>query len=69
MQPSEYFILVLFIVLGVFSITASVLNLDWYFQTDGARIFVKRFGRNARIFYILLGIGLIACGVVGFIYW
>ena len=36
MQPSEYFILVLFIVLGVFSITASVLNLDWYFQTDGA---------------------------------
>lgn len=70
MRPSEYFILVLFIVLGVFSITASVLNLDWYFQTDGARIFVKRFGRNgARIFYVLLGIGLIACGVVGFIYW
>ena len=70
MQPSEYFILVLFIVLGVFSIAASALNLDWYFQTDGARIFVKRFGRNgARIFYVLLGIGLIACGVVGFIYW
>lgn len=70
MQPSEYFILVLFIVLGVFSIIASVLNLDWYFQTDGARILVKRFGRNgARIFYVLLGIALIACGVVGFIYW
>lgn len=70
MQPSEYFILVLFIVLGVFSITASALNLDWYFQTDGAKMFVKRFGRNgARIFYVLLGIGLIACGVVGFIYW
>ena len=70
MQPSEYFILVLFIVLGVFSIIASVWNLDWYFQTDGARMFVKRFGRNgARIFYVLLGIGLIACGVVGFIYW
>lgn len=70
MQPSEYFILVLFIVLGVFSITASALNLDWYFQTDGAKMFVKRFGRNgARIFYVLLGIALIACGVVGFIYW
>ena len=70
MQPSEYFILVLFIVLGAFSITASVLYLDLYFETDGARIFVKRFGRNgARIFYVLLGIGLIACGVVGFIYW
>ena len=70
MQPSEYIILVLCIVFGVFSITASVLNLDWYFQTDGASIFVKRFGRNgARIFYVLLGIGLIACGVVGFIYW
>ena len=70
MAPSEYFILILFIALGLFSLVAAIWNIDWYFQTDGARIFVKRFGRNgARIFYILLGIGLIACGVVGFIYW
>lgn len=70
MQPSEYFILVLFIVLGAFSITASALNLDWYFRTDGAKIFVRRFGRKgARVFYVLLGMALITCGVAGFICW
>ena len=70
MEPSEYFILVLFILLGVFSIIASIFNFDWYFETDGAKTFVRWLGRNgARIFYLILGIALIACGVLGFIYW
>ncbi|RHJ92142.1 immunity 17 family protein [Parabacteroides bouchesdurhonensis] len=70
MEPSEYFILILFIVLGAFSIIAAVFNLDWYFQTSGAATFVKRFGRGgARVFYVLLGLALIACGVAGFLYW
>lgn len=70
MGPAEYFILVLFIALGCFSVVAAAWNIDWYFQTDGARPFVRQFGRNgARIFYVLLGLALIACGVAGFIYW
>ena len=63
MEPTEYFILILFIALGVFSIVAAALNLDWYFQTSGAMTFVKWLGRKgARIFYVLLGLGLIAYG-------
>lgn len=70
MAPSEYFILILFIALGLFSLVAAIWNIDWYFHTDGARMFVQRLGRNgARVFYILLGLALIACGVAGFVYW
>ena len=70
MEPSEYFILILFITLGIFSIIAAILNLDWYFQTYGAMTFVKWLGRKgARIFYVLLGLGLIACGVTGLVFW
>lgn len=70
MDPSEYFILFLFIALGVFSVTAAAFNFEWYFQTSGAMTFVNKFGRKgARIFYALLGAALIACGVIGLIYW
>lgn len=61
MGPSEYFILVIFIALGLFSLTAAILNIDWYFKTSGAATFIKLFGRQgARIFYGLLGLALIA---------
>lgn len=70
MEPSEYFILLLFILLGLFSLIAAIRDLDWYFQTSGAMTFVKWFGRKgARIFYGLLGLGLITSGVMGFMYW
>lgn len=70
MGPSEYFILVIFIALGLFSLIAAILNIDWYFKTSGAATFIKLFGRQgARIFYGLLGLALIACGVCGLLYW
>lgn len=70
MDPSEYFILFLFIALGIFSIVAAIFNFEWYFQTSGAMTFVNKFGRKgARIFYALLGVALIACGTIGLIYW
>ena len=70
MGPSEYFILVIFIALGLFSLTAAILNIDWYFKTSGAATFIKLFGRQgARIFYGLLGLALIACGGCGLLYW
>ena len=50
MDPSEYFILSLFIALGLFSIVAAICNFDWYFKTSGAMTFVNWFGRGgARI--------------------
>lgn len=70
MGPSEYFILILFIALGAFSIVAALFNFDWYFETSGATTFVRWLGRKgARIFYALLGAGLIACGTAGLLYW
>lgn len=70
MEPSEYLILALFIALGLFSIIAALFNFDWYFETSGAMTFVKWLGRpGARLFYLLLGIGLVACGVLGLLYW
>ena len=52
MGPSEYFILVIFIALGLFSLTAAILNIDWYFKTSGAATFIKLFGRQgARILW------------------
>jgi len=70
MEPTEYFILTLFIALGIFSIVAAILNLDWYFQTSGAMTFVKWLGgKGARIFFALLGLGLITCGVTGLLFW
>lgn len=69
MEPTEYFILILYRI-RIFSVIAAILNLDWYFQTSGAMTFVRWLGRKgARIFYALLGLGLIACGVAGLIFW
>lgn len=70
MEPSEYFMFILFIALGVFSMVAAIFNFDWYFKTSGAITFVNWFGRGgARLFYVLLGLALIACGVIGLTYW
>ena len=70
MTPSEYFIFALFIGLGVFSVVAAVLDLEWYFQTRAAQTFVRWLGRTgARLFYVLLGIGLISCGVLAILYY
>ncbi len=70
MAPSEYFIFALFIGLGLFSVVAAVLNLEWYFQTSAAQTFVRWFGRTgARLFYVFLGVGLITCGVLAILYY
>lgn len=66
MTPAEYFMMFLFIALGLFSLLAAIFNFDWYFKTSGAMTFVKWLGHGgARIFYAVLGLGLIACGLAG----
>ena len=39
MEPADYFILAVFIALGLFSLIAALFNLDWYFNTSGASTF------------------------------
>lgn len=70
MSWAEYFILGLFVFLGLLSTAAALFNFEWYFQTSSARTFVHWLGRaGARIFYGLLGLALIACGVGGYLQW
>lgn len=70
MNPADYFIFVLFIALGCFSITAAIFNFEWYFRTSAAQGFVQRLGRTgARWFYAALGLLLAGCGVLGLACW
>lgn len=55
-----------FAAVGAFSVCAGVCNWEWFMNARKARFIVKVFGRTgARIFYGLLGAGLIVLGVLG----
>jgi len=58
-------ICILFIAAGLFSVVASVLNLDFFFNSRKAAFFLTIFGRmGARIFYTLLGTAIIVMGIL-----
>ena len=55
----------LFVALGVFTALAAALDWEWFMGDPKARFFVRSFGRGgARIFYTLLGFGLIVFGAL-----
>jgi drug/metabolite transporter superfamily protein YnfA len=55
---------ILFVSAGCFSIAGAYFNWDWFMENRRAWIFVKLLGRNgARIFYGLLGAGLVTLGL------
>jgi hypothetical protein len=48
---------------GVLVIAAAIQNWDWFFKNWRAEVFVSLFGHDgARVFYVILGIGLILAG-------
>ncbi|MDR1918691.1 MAG: immunity 17 family protein [Tannerellaceae bacterium] len=69
MGTAEYLVLSIFILTGSTSLIAAVFNFDWYFQSRKASSIVHWLGREgARIFYGLLGLALIAAGVLFFVH-
>lgn len=65
---AHYIIQSVFVLVGVLSILASVFNWEWFFTAHNSQFIVRNLGRNkARIFYALLGIGMIAAGVYFFL--
>jgi len=69
MDPTIYFLFVIFILMGAFSLVAAAFNFNWYFESEGVMMFVRRFGRKgARIFYAVLGVVLIGGGIIGVLY-
>ena len=54
---------------GMFSMLGAVCNWEWFFNDCRARLFVRCFGREgARIFYFLLGLGLLI-GAICYGFW
>jgi len=49
---------------GAFSVICAAADFDWFMNNRKAAFFVAMFGRNgARVFYVVLGLGLIGLGV------
>lgn len=62
MTNPEY---LLFALAGLFSMAGGLFDWEWFMANRRAALFVKILGRTgARIFYILLGLGLIALGIL-----
>lgn len=65
---AHYIIQSVFVLVGILSIMASIFNWEWFFTAHNSQFIVRNLGRNwARIFYALLGIGMIAAGVYFFL--
>lgn len=48
---------IIFLILGLLSISASIFNFKWFFTSENGKMFVKLFGRKgARVFYGIVGI-------------
>ena len=64
----HYLIQGIFVVVGLLAILASILNWDWFFQSQNTRFIVSNVGRKqARLFYALLGVLMIATAIYFFI--
>lgn len=57
MEPTDYFLLAIFIALGAFSLIAAIFNFDWYFETSGAATFVNQI-RKKRSTHLLCFAGV-----------
>lgn len=50
---------------GLFSVTSAVLDWEWFMNSRKARFMSALLSRNgARIFYVILGAGIIVVGVL-----
>ena len=56
----------IFVAAGAFSTTGAICNWEWFMNARKARFLVKMLSRNgARIFYGILGLGLVVLGALG----
>ena len=63
----HYIIQGIFGVVGLLAILASIFNWDWFFQSQNTQFIVHNVGRKqARMFYALLGLLMIATAVYFF---
>lgn len=64
----HYLIQGIFVVVGLLAILASLFNWDWFFRSQNTRFIVQNVGRKqARLFYALLGVLMIATAIYFFL--
>jgi len=64
----HYLIQGIFVMVGLLAILASLFNWDWFFQSQNSQFIVRNVGRKqARLFYALLGVLMIATAVYFFL--
>ena len=64
----HYLIQGIFVMVGLLAILASLFNWDWFFQSQNSQFIVRNVGRKqARLFYALLGVQMIATAVYFFL--
>ena len=60
----HYLIQGIFAIVGLLAILASLFNWNWFFNSQNTQFIVKNVGRKqARLFYALLGILMIATAI------
>jgi hypothetical protein len=66
-MKAQYFVQGLFVLAGVVSFLAAILNWNWFFTSHNASMIVRTLGRGkARLIYGILGIILIGCAIFFF---
>ncbi len=64
----HYLIQGIFVMVGLLAILASLFNWDWFFRSQNTQFIVQNVGRKqARLFYALLGVLMIATAVYFFL--
>jgi small neutral amino acid transporter SnatA (MarC family) len=62
--PADVFVGSVAVGLGLFFLLVALFNWEWYFSVRSARLVGRLLGRTgARIFYMLLGAGLVTLGI------
>lgn len=65
MQAADIFVGILFIGIGIFSFLGAIKNWDSFYESLNAAFITRVFGRSgARILYGLVGISVIAVGIL-----
>ena len=64
----HYIIQALFVLVGLLALLAALFNWDWFFTAQNTQFVVANVGRKqARLFYAVIGVLMIATGVFFFL--
>ena len=64
----HYIIQALFVLVGLLALLAALFNWDWFFTAQNTQFVVANVGRKqARLFYAVIGVPMIATGVFFFL--